>query len=209
MLILSLIFYNFFIPLTTGSADPSMDLLISPVSSNLNNTTSFHINFTGIQNVGNVTIKFNVVENHYIVSQIDISLNNATGYPSEPLYGNAFIFLGIIFLILVGFLYYQTHIAHKNERIIKFSDEELKTIFGLLITVLPISISLFVLSIQQRALKIFILPAIIAFALSFSLAIYGFAIIRDNSVRTTNYIFYSISFIFFGIICIAISLFYL
>lgn len=221
---------------------------ISPSSTNIDDTTTFHISFISSQNISNATIQFNVdSENkgsekifnimsyqnrsltfdylfngqsyegeHYIVSKMDFVLNNGK-ISSETFYntvyvtrrGIQYLLIGAIFILFIAFLIIQTYVIHRKESIIEFDKGELKVIFSLIITVLPISMSFFVLSIQNPAIKRIILPTLFAFAISFFLAIYGLAVIKNNFVRINNFVFYSLCFMFLGIIYMIVSVLFL
>ena len=91
-----------------------------------------------------------------------------------------------------------------SRKSIDLTDDARKTIFNLLITVLPIAISFFSLSIDKPWLKINIFPLILCFTISYLIAVYSlikFGIDRPtNTIKANKSIFYSLIFLVLGLI---------
>lgn len=145
---------------------------------------------------------------HYIELELDYFMD---GIPNSKIfyktinvsdkgnhYGLIYLFLLIIMVVVIII---NRHFDKKN--IINFEGDGRRTIFGLIITILPISSSFFALSIDKTQLLIGIIPILISFVISYGLAIYAFIryeLASKRPVKANNYIFYSILFLFIGLI---------
>ena len=156
---------------------------------------------------------------HYTELKIDfISENKENG--SESYYGSVNVyserkniteFLIYILIIPPFFLLRKFTCINKskNDAIIEFRDTDRRFLFGFLVTILPISISIFILYISEKPeLKIGILSLLICFIISFMLALYSFIIAEGKGeVKANNSILYSVYFIILALIEMVVLIF--
>lgn len=85
---------------------------------------------------------------------------------------------------------------------IEFSEEERKNLFNFIITILPISISIFILKLTEKTeLKLGIFAILLSFITSFILVFYLFIKAeKESEVVANNVTLYSLWFLFLGLI---------
>ena len=85
---------------------------------------------------------------------------------------------------------------------IEFSEEERKNLFNFIITILPISISIFILKLTEKTeLKLGIFAILLSFITSFILVFYLFIKAeKESEVAANNVTLYSLWFLFLGLI---------
>lgn len=152
---------------------------------------------------------------HYIELKIDFVAENRKKdsenfYGIVEVYGNKkipyaifeYFLLCLFFIVLIISL---IHSVYSKTSIIKFDKEERKILFGLIVTILPISISIFILYLAEKVeLKIGIFSLLLSFITSFILALYVFIVAKEDHVKADNFTFYSLCFLFLGLIEMAI-----
>ncbi len=147
---------------------------------------------------------------HYIELKIDYvteygERNSESFYAKIDVYGNkklsSYIFI-IFFLhiaILIGGLFYSRKLTNSK---VKFDQESRKTLFSFLVTVLPISISIFALYLSEKPeLKLGMFSILLSFTISFFLAFYLFIQAeKKGEVEANNITLFSLIFLFIGLI---------
>jgi hypothetical protein len=147
---------------------------------------------------------------HYIELKIDFVAENQEK-DSEHFYAvvdvyskkkpSAIFVLLIPFLIVVlitGFVLFK----YSDTSIIEFKKDERKILFGFVLTIIPISVSIFTLYLTEKPeLKIGIFSILLSFIVSFILALYWFIIAEKKSdVEADNLVLCSLFFLFSGLI---------
>ena len=115
------------------------------------------------------------------------------------------IFLVFSFVIIV--INVLKRFFCNNKYIIELNPDEIKTLFNLQITVLPISISLFLLLAEKEWMKFGTIFTLYSFLISFVLATYSFiTAIKKNSDLASNFLISSLAFLLFGLFNLVLSI---
>lgn len=137
-----------------------------------------------------------VAENQENESQNFYTVVDVHGEPSAII---LYFFVISFFIVLIGSI---VDSKLRNKSIIEFKPNERKTLFNCLVTILPISISIFTLYLTAKPeLKIGMFFILLSFITSFILALYLFIIAENVSdAKANNFTIYSLLFIFLGLI---------
>lgn len=116
----------------------------------------------------------------------------------------ATILANIVFMIILLAMY----LHYRRKSIIKLTPENRRTIFSLIITILPIATSFFSLSIDRIPLRMNAFLIIACFVFSYFITIYSFMKYEidesDDNVPANNFTVYSIYFLLLGLLNILI-----
>lgn len=148
---------------------------------------------------------------HYFELHMDLisenqEKNNETFYTvinvdKREKLSNFFNFVIFLMPILIALPLCFFHQKYSKKSIIKFERNERKALFNFLITVLPISTSLFTLSFSEKSeLKFGMLSIITSFIISFILALIMFKAESWAKTDANHFAFYSLSFLLLALI---------